>query len=66
MCPSYARNVPKYFTPLSTFKMLMEKPTVEVRRLVRMNGHRNLRVSEKCAKNSRKNPGKITAFGMVY
>ena len=58
------RNVPKYFTPLGAFEMLMEKPTAEERRPARMNGQRNLRLSEKCAKNNRTVAGRDIAIGM--
>lgn len=47
--PDTMKNVPKYFTPMAVWEMLIEKPTRHMRRPVRMQGERSLSASEAVA-----------------
>lgn len=45
--PVTHKKVPKYFAPMDASAMLIPKPTAQERRPARMNGQRNLNLSEK-------------------
>lgn len=44
--PVIHRNVPKYLTPTAAFERLIQKPMALERRLPKMNGQRNINLSE--------------------
>ena len=50
--PITHKKVPKYFTPMEASEMLIPKPTAQERRLARINGQRNLSLSEKWANSN--------------
>ena len=51
--PETQKNVPKYFTPMRAFEMLIVKPIRHIIRPARMKGDRIFQRSERCAKVSR-------------